>query len=105
MKAPKPRLLLPEIVWVPVPFYLVGADDPKGQRKILEFFNSRLSLNLDFRTIDSEVDIQNEKLARLRKDMPDCDRTMAKLESNERLTEQEHEALMKQVEDYLTEKK
>ncbi len=88
-------------LWVPIPFYLVGSEDPRGQKKILEFLDNRLNLHLDYKDIDSDIARQDEKFSLLRKEEPDADRAINKLEKGERLNEEEHERLMKQVEDYL----
>jgi len=88
-------------LWVPVPFYLVAASDPRAQKRVLEFLDHRLGLELDLGTLDREIRRQSEQLARLRGEMPDIDRAINKLESNLRLSETEHEKLVKAVEEYL----
>lgn len=91
-------------LWVPVPFYLVADEDPRGQKKVLEFLDSRLDLRLDFTRLDTDISRQNAKIAQLRQEMPDIDRSINKLENNLRLTEEEHEKLVKEVEEYLRKK-
>ena len=88
-------------LWVPVPFYLVGNDDPESHRKVLEFLDKRMDLSLNFDGIDASVKQQNDKLGRLRKSSPDIDGFIRKLENNIQLSEEEHESLSKAVDDCL----
>jgi proteasome assembly chaperone (PAC2) family protein len=88
-------------LWAPVPFYLLGNEDPNSQRKIMEFMDKRMDLNLDFKNIDQTIRKQNEKLVRLRETSAEVDSYIGKLESNQTLTEDEHENLVKAVDDCL----
>jgi proteasome assembly chaperone (PAC2) family protein len=88
-------------LWVPVPFYLVGVNDPKSHRKVLEFMDSRLGLGLSLARLDAEIRRQEEKIARLRREQPDIESIISRLENNVRLSEEEHEKLTKEVEEYL----
>jgi len=88
-------------LWVPIPFYLVAVEDPKAQRKILEFLNRRFSLQLDFQDIDGEIRKQNEKITRARDSSPEIDDYIGKLENNLRLSEKENEKLAKLIEESL----
>jgi Asp-tRNA(Asn)/Glu-tRNA(Gln) amidotransferase C subunit len=64
--------------------------------------DNRLDLRLNFARIDSEIIRQYERLARLRQEQPEIDRTIKKLEGNLVLSETEHETLVKAVEEYLS---
>jgi proteasome assembly chaperone (PAC2) family protein len=97
----KTRNLAAVNLWVPVPFYLVNNDDPDAHRKVLEFLDKRVKLNLNFDGIDASVKQQNEKLGRLRQSSPEIDGYIRKLENNLQLTEEEHESLNKAVDDCL----
>ena len=88
-------------LWVPIPFYLVAADDPRAQKRVLEFFNHRFDLQVDFGDLDEEIRKQNEKIARMRTNFPEIDKYISKLESNIRLSEGENEELVRQVEELL----
>ena len=88
-------------LWVPIPFYLLSVDDPKAQKRVLEFLNHRLDLHLDFTDLDEDTRKQDEKIERMRNEFPDIDQYISKLESNLRLAEGENEKLVKQVEEYL----
>jgi len=88
-------------LWVPVPFYLVSTEDPKAWREAVQFFDRRFGLGIDFTDLDAEVTRQNEKIAELRNWFPELDDYVRRLESNLSLTEEEHEKLMKEVEEFL----
>jgi proteasome assembly chaperone (PAC2) family protein len=88
-------------LWVPVPFYLVNSADPRAQKKALEFLDNRLKLKLDFTMIDDEIELQEQKIARLRKDIPEIDRSINKLEGNFKLSQAEHEKLIQELQEYL----
>ncbi len=91
-------------LWVPIPFYLAAVEDPKAQKKLLEFFDQRLSLQIDFQDIDEDIRRQNEKIARVRDSSPEINDYIGKLESNLRLSENENENLLKQIEEFLRRK-
>jgi hypothetical protein len=99
------RNLIAANLWVPVPFYLMSNDDPDSHKKALEFLNDRLNLGLDYAGIDASIKQQNEKLGRLRQSSPEIDGYIRKLESNQRLSEEEHEDLIKAVDDCLRNKR
>jgi proteasome assembly chaperone (PAC2) family protein len=88
-------------LWVPVPFYLMSVDDPKAQKKILEFLKQRLNLEIDLSDLDEAINKQDQRLAEARRSLPDIDDYLMKLESNQRLSEEENMKLVKEVEDYL----
>jgi len=88
-------------VWVPVPFYLVTLDDPRAQKKALEFLNHRLELELDLKELNEEIRRQDEKIARMRSSDPDIDKSIGKLESNIALSDRENQELVRKVEDFL----
>jgi len=88
-------------LWVPIPFYLVSVEDPKAQKKVLEFFNQRFGLQTDFQDIDEAIRQQNERIAQVRASSPDVDECISKLESNLRLSDKESEKLVKQIEELL----
>ena len=88
-------------LWVPVPFYLVAAEDPRAWRKAAEFFDRRFGLSIDFRDLDEEVARQNEKIAQLRSRLPELDEYISRLESNLSLTADENEKLVKEIEEFL----
>jgi len=86
---------------VPIPFYLVTLDDPRAQKKVLEFLNHRLELQLDFEELNEEIRRQDEKIDRMRDSDPDIDKSISKLESNITLSERESQELVRKVEDFL----
>jgi proteasome assembly chaperone (PAC2) family protein len=88
-------------LWVPIPFYLVTSKDPKAQKRVLQFFDERFGLNIDFGDIDHEVEEQNEKLAQARLHLPEVDDYIRRLESNLRLSQEENERLTQDIEEFL----
>jgi proteasome assembly chaperone (PAC2) family protein len=88
-------------LWLQIPFYLVDYDDPKAQKRALEFLDSRLDLRLNFARIDAEILHQEERLNRLCQEKPEVGRSIKKLEENEELSEAEHETLVKVIDEYL----
>jgi proteasome assembly chaperone (PAC2) family protein len=76
-------------------------DDPNAHKKALEFLDNRLDLSLDYTGIDTDIKKQNEKLGRLRQSSEEVDGVIKKLERNQRLSEEEHEYLVKTVDGYL----
>ena len=92
-------------LWVPIPFYLVAVEDAKAQKKALEFFNQRFDLDMDFQDVDEEIRKQDEKIAQIRSNFPEVDESIRKLESNLRLSEDENEKLVKEIEEFLREKR
>lgn len=90
-------------LWVPIPFYLVAVDDPKAQRRVLEFFNQRFDLRIDFNDLDEEITRRNEKIAQVRTRVPEIDEYITRLESNLRLSDDENERLVKEMEKFLRE--
>ena len=92
-------------LWVPIPFYLVAVDDPKAQRKILEFFNQRFDLGIDFSDLDEQIRQQNQIIAEMRNGFPDIDESIRRLENNLRPSEEESQRLTKEIEKLLREKR
>jgi len=88
---------------VPIPFYLAAVDDPKAQRRVLEFFNQRFDLGIDFSDLDEEINSQNKKLAQVRNSFPDIGESISRLESNLRLSAEENQKLVKEIERFLRE--
>ena len=76
-------------------------EDPQACKKVLEFFNKHLELNIDFADIDNEVAEQNKKIAQARSQFPDLDGYITKLESNLGLTADEGEKLVKEIHELL----
>ena len=79
-------------------------DDPKAQTRILEFFNQRFDLAIDFSDLDEDIKSQNEKLAQMRNSFPDIDESIRRLESNLRLSDEENQKLVREIEKFLRKK-
>jgi len=87
-------------IWVPIPFYLVSTEDPQSSGKILDFFDRRFNLDIDFSDIDRDIAEHNEKMTQLRSRSPEVDRHISKLESSFGLTQEESEELVREVEGF-----
>jgi proteasome assembly chaperone (PAC2) family protein len=88
-------------LWVPIPFYLITVEDPQACRKVLEFFDRHLELNINFADIDMEVAEQNQRIALARGRFSDLDGYISKLEGNLGLTAEEGERLVKKIDELL----
>jgi proteasome assembly chaperone (PAC2) family protein len=97
----KQRNILAASMWVPVPFYLTSVPDPQSWRKILEFFNERFALKLDFHDVDLAIVGQSEKLTQARENMPELNELLNKIEADQALTQEQNTKLMNEVEEAL----
>jgi len=84
-------------LWVPIPFYLAAVDDSKAQRRVLEVFNQRFGLGIDFSDLDEEIRQQNQIMAEMRDSFPDIDESIRRLESNLRLSAEENQKLAQEI--------
>ena len=88
-------------LWVTLPFYLLAVEDPQACKHVVEFFNSRLELNIDFADINEEVARRNKEIAQVRSKFPEIDGYINKLESNLSLTVDESEKLVREIGEWL----
>jgi predicted ATP-grasp superfamily ATP-dependent carboligase len=88
-------------LWVPIPFYFLPYEDPASCKKVIEFFDKRFSLGIDFKDLDEAIKKQNEKIARIRFNFPEVDTYIRNLESNISLSQEESEKLVKDIEEFL----
>ncbi len=92
-------------LWVSIPFYLLAMDDPKAQKRVLEFLNQRFDLGIDFSDLDEEIRQQDKIIAEVRNSFPDIDESIRKLESNLRLSAEENQKLVEEIGKFLREKR
>ena len=85
-------------LWVPIPFYLATVEDAKARKTILEFFDRRFNLGIDFKDLDEKIGRQNEKIAQARIRSSEVDSYINKLENDLHLSEEENEKLIKEIE-------
>jgi len=90
-------------LWVPIPFYLIAMEDPRAWKKVLEFFDKRFDLKIDFSDLDQAIQDQDEKLTQARLRFPNIDEYIRRLESNIGLSEEENEKLVNEIEEFLRE--
>lgn len=91
-------------LWVPIPFYLVTVGDPGAQKMLLEFFNHRLNLEIDLSDLDEDIRKQNARIFELRTLNSEIDESISKLESNLRLSDEENQNLITEIERFMKEK-
>jgi proteasome assembly chaperone (PAC2) family protein len=85
-------------IMVPVPFYLATLEDLKAQKRVLDFLNQRFKLGCDFSDLDEQILKQNTMIAGVRDSAPEVDSAITKLESNLRLSEDEIQRLIREME-------
>ncbi len=100
--AAKNRGIPAATLWVPVPFYLAAAGDPRAQLRVLEFFNRKLDLCLNFDDLDEEVRRQNRTITRARKESSEIDDYISKIERGETLSDEESQKLVSMIGKELT---
>ena len=84
-------------LWPEVPFYLAAGEDPQGIKLTLSFLDRRFNLGLDFKELDEETERQQEKIARLRNENPETNKSIGLLERGLSLSEEEQMNLAKDV--------
>jgi proteasome assembly chaperone (PAC2) family protein len=84
-------------LWPEIPFYLAAREDPQVIRIILSFLNRRFNLDLDLERLNLEIEDQNEKIVQLRRENPEIDQYISRLESGLKLDEEEQFKLVKEV--------
>lgn len=99
--AAKRRNISAASLWVPIPFYLAGGEDLRAQKRVLQFIDKKLGLEIDFRDLDEEISSQNEKLAAARRSNPSIEESIAKLESSQGLSEDESLRLVEGIDEFL----
>jgi len=85
-------------LWAAIPFYLVTVGDPRAEKRVLDFFNQRFTLGIDFSDLDEEIRRQNQMIAEVRNDSPDVDEAIRRLESNLSLSEEQTQRLITEIE-------
>lgn len=88
-------------IWVPVPFYMVSAGDLRACRRVIDFLNQRLKLNLNFTNLDKSLSQQNKAIMNAVDAFPEIMEIIRKLETNSTLTENESSKLVEIIEEYL----
>lgn len=97
----KKRRIAGTSLWAAVPFYLAAVEDSQACKKTVEFLDKRFDLGIDFAELDEDIRAQNERIAQLRRNLPEIDSYIQRVESNLGLTEQEIDRLATKIEEYL----
>jgi len=89
-------------LWPQVPFYLAAKEDPEAMKLALSFLNRRFNLALDLRELDEEIVRQKEKIARLRDENREINRSIRVLQMGLSLGEEEQMKLAREVYEVLS---
>jgi proteasome assembly chaperone (PAC2) family protein len=92
-------------LWVPVPFYLAGGEDLRAERRVLQFIDQRVDLGIDLRELDEGIKRQSEELAEARATHPHIEESIARLESNQGLSEEDSLRLVEEVDEFIKRKR
>jgi proteasome assembly chaperone (PAC2) family protein len=92
-------------LWPEVPFYLAASEDPEAIKLALSFLNRRFNLDLDLRELDEEIKKQNGKIARLREENSEVNKSIRMLERGLALSEEEQMKLAQEIYGLLKEKR
>jgi proteasome assembly chaperone (PAC2) family protein len=84
-------------LWPQIPFYLAAREASRAIKLSLSFLNRRFGLALDLGGFDLEINHQNEKIARLRKENSDIDQYISMLEHGVGLNEEQQLKLTTEV--------
>jgi predicted ATP-grasp superfamily ATP-dependent carboligase len=88
-------------LWVPVPFYLISNEDPRGCVKIVDFFNKRLELGVELTELNKEVTEQDKRINKMKQEYPETVDYINRLESNLGLSEEQSDKLIEIINKYL----
>lgn len=88
-------------LWVPVPFYLVQAEDPRACKRLIYFFNDKYKLGVDFSRLDAKIASQNKKMVELFQKSPVIESYVRRLETGEGLDAEQSEQLVNEVLEHL----
>lgn len=86
-------------LWPEIPFYLSLREDFRAISLTLSFLNRKFNLDLDLEEFDSETKMQEEKLFWFRRENPEIDKHIQKLETGNRLDEEEQLKLIREIYD------
>ena len=89
-------------LWLEVPFYLAGGEDPQAIKTALSFLDRQFDLELNLGSFDGKIRDQSERLSQLRKENVDVDQWIHLLEAGEMLEEEDQSKLTKEVRDCLS---
>jgi proteasome assembly chaperone (PAC2) family protein len=84
-------------LWPEIPFYLAAGEDPEAIKETLSFLNRRFDLDLNLAAFDAEIIFQHERIARLRKESVEIDRSIRRVEHGDRLDDEGQSKLTKEI--------
>lgn len=97
----KRRNILGASLWIPVPFYLLSGEDPRGCKMLVDFLSKKLSLNIDSAMFDREISRQDKQIRAIMKEFPEISDYIERLESNLGLSDEQSNKLVEVMDTYL----
>ena len=88
-------------LWGEVPYYLAAQEDPRACETLIELFDKRFKLGIDFGEINRAIEKQEEMIGKIRMGNPEVDEYIRKLETFRTLTHDESEKLVNEIENLL----
>ncbi len=89
-------------LWVPVPFYLLSSEDPRGCKKLVDFLNIKLNLDIDTMIMDKNISGQDEKIRTITQEFPEIENYIDRLENNIGLSDEQSDKLVEIMDKYLS---
>ena len=87
--------------WVPVPFYLISTEDPRGCVEIVDFFNKKLELGIELTELNEEVTEQDRRIDKIKQEYPEINDCITRLENGLGLSEEQSDKLVEIINKYL----
>jgi proteasome assembly chaperone (PAC2) family protein len=84
-------------LWPEAPFYLAAGEDPWAIKVVLSFLDRRFELELDLRELDEKIARQGEKIAKLRSENSETNKSIGLLERGLQLSQEEQVKLAREI--------
>lgn len=84
-------------IWAILPPYLEGIGDPRTEKRVLQFLNRHLELNLELQELDRRIRDRDLKIAGLRTFNPEVNRIFQKISNGNNLSEEEEKMLVEKL--------
>lgn len=91
-------------LWPEIPFYLGNRQDPQAIGQTLSFLDRKFNLRLDLVEWEIATAILNKKIARLREENPEIEKSLSFLEKGNSLDENDQLRLTKEIDELLRER-
>jgi len=88
-------------LWEDIPFYLRPFDDFRAQKRIIEFFDQKFNLGIDFYDLEERIKDQDKRIDQLRKEDSEINKSLRMLEMGISLSGEERFKLVTKVTELL----